>query len=84
MELASRREEDHPADALPIYQQAVERTVGLKNNHAYEDAVKLLRKVQRLMDRLGRSEEFRPYLASVRSAHKPKRTFMKLLDNAGW
>jgi tetratricopeptide (TPR) repeat protein len=84
MELATRREAGHPADALPIYQQAVEQTVGIKNNDAYEDAVKLLRTVQRLMDRLGRSGDFPSYLASVRSAHKPKRNFMKLLDKAGW
>jgi uncharacterized Zn finger protein len=84
MELASRRENAHPADALPIYQRAVEETVGRKNNHAYEEGVRLLRKVERLMDHLGRSDDFQTYVATVRSAHKPKRNVMKLLDQADW
>lgn len=84
MELAARREADHPDDALPLYQQHVERVIGQKNNQAYAEAVGLLRKVQELMDRLGRGEEFAAYIASVRAAHKPKRNLMKLLGEAGW
>ncbi len=84
MELAGRREADHPEDALPIYQQHVERSIGEKNNHAYAEAVELMRKVEELMARLGRSQEFPGYVASVRTAHKPKRNLMKLLDQAPW
>jgi uncharacterized Zn finger protein len=84
MELAKRREADHPDDAIPIYQQHVERVIGQKNNQAYEEAVRLLHKVQELMNRLGRGEEFPTYVASVRAAHKPKRNLMKLFDRAGW
>lgn len=84
MELAARREASHPDEVLPLYQQHVERVIGRKNNQAYEEAVRLLRKVQELMSRLGRGEEFATYLASVRAAHRPKRNLMKLLDRAGW
>lgn len=84
MELAARREADHPDDALPVYQQHVERVIGQKNNQAYEEAVRLLHKVQELMSRLGRGEEFPAYVASVRAAHKSKRNLMKLLARAGW
>ncbi|HZJ50967.1 MAG TPA: hypothetical protein VFF07_08975, partial [Actinomycetota bacterium] len=84
MRLAALRERDHPGDAVPLYQDEVERTVGKKNNRAYEEAVELLRKVEDLMGRAGRGTEFPAYLESVRAAHKPKRNFMKLLDRAKW
>lgn len=84
MTLAARREADHPEDALPLYQEHVERVIGEKNNRAYEEAVELLRKVRELMGRLGRGDEFPAYVASTRAAHKPKRNLMKLLDQAGW
>ncbi|MBI4481544.1 MAG: SWIM zinc finger family protein [Acidobacteria bacterium] len=84
MELAARREKDHPEDALPVYQNQVEPTVNQKNNEAYREAIGLLRKVRGLMVRLGRESDFGPYLESVRAAHRPKRNFMKLLDRAKW
>lgn len=84
LQLAARREKDHPEDALPIYQQQVERTLDQKNNEAYRAAIGLLRKVRGLMVRLGREAEFSRYMESVRSAHKPKRNFIKLLERAKW
>lgn len=82
LELAARREAEHPEDALPIYQKEVEEAVAQKNNRAYAEAVELMHKVQKLMKRAGRAAEFSAYLESVRVAHKPKRNFMKLLDGA--
>jgi uncharacterized Zn finger protein len=82
LELAARREKDHPEDALPIYLGRIEPTLAQKHNEAYKDAVGLLRKIGGLMARLGRGEEFVGYLASIRADHKPKRNFMKLLDQA--
>ncbi len=48
----------------------------------YRRAIGLLRKVEELMVRLGWKAEFTKYLDEVRAAHKPKRNFMKLLDQA--
>jgi uncharacterized Zn finger protein len=84
MDLAAKRERDHPEDALSVYQAQVEPTVDRKNNDAYQEAVGLLRKVRSLLQRLGREAEFGDYLAALRLAHKPKRNFMKLLDHATW
>ncbi|MBI4540724.1 MAG: SWIM zinc finger family protein [Gemmatimonadetes bacterium] len=84
MELAAKRERDHPEDALPVYQRQIEPTLNRKNNEAYREAVALLRKVHELMMRLGRQSEFARYLEAVRAAHKPKRNFMKLLEQAKW
>ena len=80
LELAARREKDHPEDALPVYEAQIDTTVNKKNNDAYREAVGLLRKVRDLMTRLGCEAEFACYLDRVRVAHKAKRNFMKLMD----
>ena len=84
LELAERRSENNPEDALPVYMRHVEHTVGQKNNNAYREAVRYIHRIHELMHRLGRKEQFIQYLSSVRAAHKPKRNFMKLLDEEKW
>lgn len=37
-----------------------------------------------MMARLGREADFPAYLESVRAAHRPKRNFMKLIEQAKW
>jgi uncharacterized Zn finger protein len=81
LELAAKRDKEHPEDALPIYQRQIEPTLDRKNNEAYAETISLLRKVHGLMVRLGREVEFRTYVNQLRAAHKPKRNFMKLLDH---
>jgi uncharacterized Zn finger protein len=84
LELAAKREADHPEDALTVYRERVEPTLAQKNSEAYRAAIGLLRKVRGLLIRLGRESEFGDHLAALRLAHKPKRNFMKLLDHAKW
>ena len=84
LDLAAKREKDHPEDALEAYRAQVEPTLAQKNNDAYRQAIGLLRKMRGLLVRLSREAEFGEYLAALRSAHKPKRNFMKLLDHARW
>jgi uncharacterized Zn finger protein len=84
MALAAKREKDHPEDALPVYQSQVEPTLNQKNNEAYREVIGLLRKVRGLLIRVGRESEFAVYVESVRTAHKPKRNFMTLLERAKW
>jgi uncharacterized Zn finger protein len=80
LDLAAKREKEHPEDALPIYQSQIDPTVNRKNNEAYREAIGLLRKLRELMVRLGREAEFTSSLDKVRASHKPKRNFMKLLE----
>jgi uncharacterized Zn finger protein len=82
--LAGFREKQHPEEAIPIYQRQLDATLGQKSNDAYREAVTLLRKVQRLMSRCDKQEPFAAYLTTVRTTHKPKRNFIKLLDAAKW
>lgn len=82
--LAAWREKDHPQDAVPIYWKDVENALKRMGNEAYREAVRLLRKIRLLMQRIGQEEKFRRELAALRAAHKAKRNFLKLLDHAKW
>ena len=78
--VAAAREEKHPGDAVPIYQEMIAPTLKQANNAAYEEAVKLLQKIRELMGRLDRVTEFEDYLGALRVEYKRKRNFIKLLD----
>lgn len=84
LELAKAREGAHPADAIPIYQADVERTIDVKNNDAYRAALERLGHIATLMTAAGQAEAFPPYVAEVRARHKPKRNLMKLFDQRQW
>lgn len=84
MVLAERREKEHPADAVPIYQRHVQLTLRDAHKDAYADAVKLLKRVRQAMVSANDSELFGDYLGSIRSAHARKRNFIRLLDRANW
>jgi uncharacterized Zn finger protein len=84
LQLAGRREADHPADASGVYRRQVEATLRHTGNDAYAEAVRLLRKIRQLEDRLGRKQDFAAFLASVREAHRRKRNFMALLSRQSW
>lgn len=84
LDLAAKLEKDHPEDALAVYQKQIEPTLAQTNNQAYRTAVGYLRKIRQLMSRLNRSDDFAPYLASVRAEYKRKRNFIKMLNHASW
>ena len=84
VELARRRETDHPLDAIPIWQREVERAIDAKKNHAYARAVELIAHVYGLFNAGDREADFGPYVAKLRTAHKPKRNLMKLFDERSW
>ncbi len=83
MRLAERREKTHPADALHVYQERLAPIITRGGQHAYQEAVALLTRIQALFERLGRRDEFAPYRAEVRAAHRQKRPFLRLLDASG-
>lgn len=84
LDLAARREKDLPEDALAVYQRQVAPTLAPGQNHAYREAVLLLRKIRTLMVRLGRGDEFKAYLDTVRGVHQRKRNFIRMLERARW
>ena len=79
LELAGKREQDHPEDALGVYRPRVGPLVAAASGD-YSEPVRLLLRVRRLMTRLGRQDEFARDIEILRSTYKRKRNFLKLLD----
>ena len=78
--LAGKLEFSRPNDAVSLYRRVVPPIVEQTNNAAYDEAIKLIRKVGGLMKAQGQSRKFGDYLAELRVQFKPKRNFIKLLD----
>lgn len=84
LELAKLREKEYPTDAVKIYQDRIAPKIEETSNHAYDQAFVWIKKVQELMNRLERGEEFSDYLAQLRVNYKIKRNFIKLLNSTKW
>jgi hypothetical protein len=80
LQLAQRRREHNPADALQVSQTQVDPTIERKNNDAYQEAIRHVREIQALLSSLGREEEFPIYVADLRARHHRKRNLVKLID----
>ena len=80
LELAAAREASHPEDAVAVYKSFVEPAVSRMDNQSYRGAAEFVRKVRKLLRRLGREEEWKQYIDSLRLSHRRKRNFMKLLE----
>jgi len=78
--LAGKLEPSRPGDAISLYRRVVPPIVEQTSNTAYEEAIKLIRRVGGLMEAQGQSRPFGDYLAELRVQFKPKRNFIKLLD----
>lgn len=68
------------ADAISLYRRVIPDIVAQTNNAAYEDAIRLIRRVGQLMSDLEQRDALADYLAALRIQYKPKRNFIKLLD----
>jgi tetratricopeptide (TPR) repeat protein len=79
--LAGKLESARPEDAISLYRQVVPRIVDQTNNSAYYEGIQLIRKVGGLMKTLNQSRQFGDYLAELRVQFKPKRNFIKLVDD---
>jgi uncharacterized Zn finger protein len=82
--LAEARAKDHPEDAIAVYSEQLKPALQLAQQSAYEEAVDILGKIQKLMVQLGKKAEFASLVQSVRAQYKPRRNLMKLLDAQGW
>ncbi|MGH8718033.1 MAG: DUF6880 family protein [Burkholderiales bacterium] len=80
LNVAKGLETGSPDDAIVIYKDQIEPIVRLTNNHAYDDAAGVLRRIRELMTRTGKAADFSAYLDSVRAQYKAKRNFVQRLD----
>ncbi len=78
--LAGKLESSRPDDAVSLYRRVVPPIVEQTSNTAYDEAIRLIRKVGGLMKAQSQSRQFGDYLAELRVQFKPKRNFIKLLD----
>jgi uncharacterized Zn finger protein len=81
IKLAEALEKPRPSEALRIYRESLEPVINQKNNRAYEEAIERIRKIGKLMERTGHAAEFGDFISDLRTRHKPKRNFIKLLDS---
>lgn len=78
--LAGKLEEDRADDAISLYRQVIPAIVDETKNSAYEEGVRLIRRIGELMKAQKKLSQFADYLAELRLHFKPKRNFIKLLD----
>ena len=78
--LAGKLEKDRADDAISLYRRAIPVIVDETKNSAYEEGIRLVRRIGDLMKAQNKSREFGDYLAELRLQFKPKRNFIKLLD----
>jgi uncharacterized Zn finger protein len=78
-QLAEASEHSHPAEALRAYAHRVERKVALGGQSNYQYAYQVIGRMRLLREALGEAKQHAAYLVELRSRHKAKRNFMKLL-----
>jgi uncharacterized Zn finger protein len=78
-QLAEASEQSHPAEALKVYADGVERRVRLGGQTNYEYACRTIGRMRLLREGLGEIAQHAAYLDDLRSRHKAKRNFTKLL-----
>jgi uncharacterized Zn finger protein len=78
-QLAEASEQTHPAEALKAYAYRVERMVRIGGQSNYENACHTIERMRLIRKGLGETTQHAAHLDDLRSRHKAKRNFMKLL-----
>lgn len=80
-----RTVESHdPSLLLPLFHQAVERSVAEKNRDSYKLAIRQLKKLNSLYKDLGRLEQWNDYLARLNLKYARLRAFKEELAKGQW
>lgn len=82
LELARRRGETHPDDALAVYRRLVESAIAGRDRRAYRGAADLLGEVRILLVQHERGHEFDVELEAVKNAHARKPALLDELSKA--
>jgi len=78
---ANRFASTRPQGAINIYRKIVSSLIDKTKSSAYEEAIKLLKKVAKLMIALNEHQALIEYLNALRLQYKTKRNFITLLDD---
>ncbi|RAV12484.1 SWIM zinc finger family protein [Paenibacillus contaminans] len=77
-------EHEDPALLLPLFHQAVERSILEKNRTSYKTAVKLLRKLQTIYKKLNRLDRWEDFLQRLAVKYSRLRAFQEELKKGKW
>jgi uncharacterized Zn finger protein len=83
LKLAALIRQSRPAEALEVYQRALETLRSQTGEEVYRRVLELLQGVQACHGVLGTEAEFAAYLSALRSEQKRRRNLIRLLDAAG-
>lgn len=79
LELAKRREQDNPADAVRVYrEEAAQRLNEVTGD--YSEPFRHILKIREILLRIGEEAQFIEYVLFLRDYYRRKRNFIKLLD----
>jgi uncharacterized Zn finger protein len=70
----------YPDRAVAIWKQLAEKQIALTKPKAYEEAAGYLRKVHRVLQQLGKEQDWQGYLTALRRANERKRRLVHILD----
>jgi uncharacterized Zn finger protein len=70
----------YPDRAVAIWKQLAEKQIVLTKPKAYEEAAGYLRKVHRVLQQLGKEQDWQGYLTALRRANERKRRLVQILD----
>lgn len=82
--LAERRERSHPDEAVKVYKDHIASLLRDTGDRVYQEAVRTLERIEKVLARAGRKTGFQDYLTELRATQKRKRNLMKMLDRKGW
>ena len=73
--------DSYPDRAIAIWKKLAERQISLTQPKFYEVAARYLRKVNRLLIKLGREKDWESYRAELRIVNAKKKRFIEILDS---
>ena len=71
---------EDPELLLPLYHQAVQQTISLKNRPAYKQAIRYMKKMRTLYKKLKQEPEFEEYINYISASTKRLRAFQEELQ----
>jgi hypothetical protein len=73
-------EHRQPSLLLPVYHQAIARTLGTKNRAAYKEAVKLLKRLKELYKEASASHQFQIFIRELTARNQRLHAFIEELE----
>jgi uncharacterized Zn finger protein len=84
LRIAESREQEHPGDALAVYQAVADEVLLKADRRAYSDGVRILKKAARAGDAANRREDFSVQISRLREQYRRRPTLIAMLDKAGF